>query len=92
MVRWRGSQPSPLHPTVPLDGSQTVAGLQELQRTARSASIKRLPSAPQTNERPVRQRYVRAAAASNLQARGSLCAPTNHSRAHGFMASGQLMR
>ena len=55
MVRWRGSQPSPLHPTVPLDGSQTVAGLQELQRTARSASIKRLPSAPQPKGRPVRK-------------------------------------
>ena len=74
MVRWRGSKPSPLHPTVPLDGSQTVAGLQELQRTARSASIKRLPSAPQTKERPVRRRYVRAVIASDSQTRSSLCA------------------
>ena len=92
MVRWRGSLPSPLHSTVPLDGSQTVAGLQELQRTARSASIKRLPSAPQTKGRTVRNRRARAVAASNSAdlAPPALLAETP-SRGRGVTASAMLM-
>ena len=56
MVRWRGSKPSPLHSTVPLDGSQTVPGLRELERSARSAGITRNPSAQPSKGRPSRKR------------------------------------
>ena len=57
MVRWRGSQPSPLHSTVPLDGSQTVPGLRELERSARSAAVKRSPSTQSSRGQPPRKRF-----------------------------------